>query len=56
MIDLTIICAFIHCWNYINLGVKKEKNFKIRNVLSSRIRTYITGHKKAVIEKEVPIH
>ena len=28
---------------------------KNRNELSSRIRTYITGHKKAVIEKEVPI-
>ena len=26
-----------------------------REILSSRIRTYITGHKKAVIEKEVPI-
>ena len=26
-----------------------------RNVLSSHIRTYITGNKKAVIEKEVPI-
>ena len=28
---------------------------KNRNELSSCIRTYITGHKKAVIEKEVPI-
>ena len=26
-----------------------------RNELSSRIRTYVTGHKKAVIKKEVPI-
>ena len=26
-----------------------------REILSSRIRTYVTGHKKAVIEKEVPI-
>ena len=26
-----------------------------RNELSSRIRTYVTGHKKAVIEKKVPI-
>ena len=28
---------------------------KNRNELSSRIRTYVTGQKKAVIEKEVPI-